>query len=487
MDLRYAYPAYKIDFTEETAEQCRNAAFRLLKNVGLTVAHDSFLDNVRNAPGIKIDGHKVRFEESLVKENWEKIVSRSKPSPRAPKKTRTEVEWQVSTGGYSINVIDIETDAIRPATCKDLRDLIKLAHSLGIGGDWPVTPQDLPPLMRDIAVFKICWESSDSIRVMDYQDERQAPYVYEMHQVMGKSFTVLLCMPQNLMIDPNTISAFLKFHPLWKKGGDINFSVLDYQMLGILKPITVTGCATLTLANRLGLHTLFKLFDPELELPVGAGGGGPSDLRGACWAWGHPRGHLLHFLSSRIMPRLVGWEPDSYEVGSVLLESSSCAADAQAAIERMGVAMVAAMQGARRFGGAGNLCVDDLFSGTQLVIDVEIVDYVREVIESFDPHPDILSTDNLYETIESVCLGKELFISCDDTVRKFRNILPSSNRLIREKLASWLSHKKLLVDRAKEEAVERIRNQEPFHLTADKQKQLDEIYERAEAELGGLA
>ena len=93
--------------------------------------------------------------------------------------------------------------------------------------------------------------------------------------------------------------------------------------------------------------------------------------------------------------------------------------------------------------------------------------------------------DGLYEECRDVALGKDTFISHPNTVRRFRTILPSSDRIVREKLRPWLIHQELLKDRAREEALERIRTFEPFHLPADKQRELDRIYARAEAELGG--
>ena len=128
--------------------------------------------------------------------------------------------------------------------------------------------------------------------------------------------------------------------------------------------------------------------------------------------------------------------------------------------------------------------MDDLFSGVQFVIDVEIVNYIREVIESFNPHPDIVSMDGIYEMLRDVSLGKEQFLSHPDTVRKFKNILPSSDLLRREKLRQWLSHKKILKDRAREECIKRIKSKDQqFCLPADIQKELDKIYKRAERNL----
>jgi trimethylamine:corrinoid methyltransferase-like protein len=157
--------------------------------------------------------------------------------------------------------------------------------------------------------------------------------------------------------------------------------------------------------------------------------------------------------------------------------------DEQAGLEKMATAMMAALQGTRNFGGLGNLCVDDLFSGVQFVIDVEIVDYVREAVEAFNPHPDIVNMDGIFEMLRDVSLGEDFFLAHPDTVAKFRNILPSSDLLHREKLRSWLGHKKLLKDRARKECLKRIKNQPTFSLPSEKHKALDKIYKRAEEEL----
>jgi hypothetical protein len=129
--------------------------------------------------------------------------------------------------------------------------------------------------------------------------------------------------------------------------------------------------------------------------------------------------------------------------------------------------------------------VDDLFSGVQFVIDLEIVRYVQETVESFHPPSDLVSTDGLYEMLRDVSLEKDEFLSHPDTVAKFRSLLPSSDRIRREKLRSWLTHRRLLQDRAREECIERIRNTEQkFHLPDEQQRELDRIYREAEAEFG---
>ena len=99
------------------------------------------------------------------------------------------------------------------------------------------------------------------------------------------------------------------------------------------------------------------------------------------------------------------------------------------------------------------MAVDDLFSGIQLAVDVEILEYVRELIESFTPHPDITSTDGLFEIIKNVALTDEEFYSHRDTAMKVRKLLPVSKRRPSEKLRSWMLHEKHMKDRLREECL----------------------------------
>jgi trimethylamine:corrinoid methyltransferase-like protein len=348
-------------------------------------------------------------------------------------------------------------------------------------------PQDIPPLMRALSCFKICWETADNFRPYDYLDRRQTPFIYEMHEVMGKPFDLTLCVAQSMMVDEKDIEIFFDFYPTWKEKRNIQYHVLDYPMLGITKPVTLTGSIAMYVAELFSIHAVFQAFDPELEIGAGTGSGFITDLRHACWAWGHPRQHLLKYLNSRIAPHFAKVKRDWYGSGGTHPETASSAIDVQCGMEKMATVLMAAMQGARTFTQLGSMCVDDIFSGAQFVIDVELVNYVRDLIESFNPHPDIISIDDdTYANLKAVCAGEDDFISSYDTASKLRNIMPSSNLMVREKLRGWLEHRKTMKDRAREEATERIKDFQPtFHLPEDKQKALDDIYARAEKALVG--
>jgi trimethylamine:corrinoid methyltransferase-like protein len=504
--VRYAYPEYTPRLAPETMAEARQIVVRLLDEVGFVVEHERFLDHLRDRPGLRFIDKRVHFDPALSNEYLDRYVESLRQSLHAGRgvaRAATQGEelalgavggvtdpevavgdpshnWTLAIAGYSMAILDPRTDEVREATCDDLRDCLKLARSFGIGGMYPLMPQDLPPLLRALACFKICWEGADNIEPYDYQQPEQIPFLYDMHRVMGKPMDIMLTVPTAMTLDARDLDIFLSVYPLWKENHDFNWRILDYGMVGIMKPCSALGCATMQLAESLAVHMLLNLFDPEIEAPLIMTAGQPTDLRHTCWAFGSPRRHAFSYLNSWLAPALCGLEPEEYIESGVLLETSSPAVDEQAALEKMAAGLLGAMQGARHFGYAGVLCVDDVFSPTQFVIDVEMVAYIRELIEAFDPHPDITDMTGLYEECRDVGLGLDTFLSHPNTVRRFRNVMPSSDRIVREKLRSWLSHQQTLKDRARDEALERIAACPEFQLDEAKREGLGRVYAEAE-------
>jgi len=485
--VRYFYPEYEVDLTPGLLRECRATGQRLLDEVGLVVRCRAFVDAIRGHDGVTVSGDRVRLSRRLTDRWYDAYIAEQRKRLEKAKPPAGDEAWSLRCDGFSIAVIDIETDEVRPATQRDLRELIRLVRSFGMGGSYPVTPQDVPPLMRALSCFKICWEEADNIRPFDYLDIRQTPYLFEMHRVMGQPFVVVINVTQPMTVSEHDLEVFLKFYPAWKRNPEeVSFySICDYPMLGVSKPINVPGCLSAYLGQSFGTHVLFKLFDPELNIVPRLSVGIPVDLRHMCWAFGSPRSHLYHFLNTRALPALCGLEPDWYHPGGGALHTSSCAVDVRAGMEKMATGLIAAMQGARAFSGAGNLAVDDLFSGVQLVVDVEIFEYIKEAMAAFRPHLALLSTEGVYEVLRDVGLGKEEFYSHPDTAAKVRDLLPVSPRRPSEKLRAWMTHRRNMADLIRSECLERIRNQEPYALAEDKKRELDRIYREAEKELAG--
>ena len=155
--MRYAYPGYGIDLAPELLRGCVDVGVRLLDEVGLRVRHERFLEAMRGKAGARVEGERVHFDEALVRENVDKYIAAQQNSAGltssadqwesglqlSPEADHPEPQWTMRGGGFSMAVLDIETDEVRPATCRDLEDLIALVRSYGIEGNYPVMPQSL--------------------------------------------------------------------------------------------------------------------------------------------------------------------------------------------------------------------------------------------------------------------------------------------------------------------------------------------------------
>lgn len=483
--MQYRYPEYKVDLTPNTLAVCRDLGQRLLEEVGLEIQHEEFVNAVRGHTGVRVSGDRVYLSRALTDRYFEDYIAENRRKLESAPPPPADMPWSLSCNGFSIAVIDIETDEVRPATCRDLHDLIKLYHSLGLSGSYPVTPQDVPPLMRALACFKICWQDSDRVRPFDYMHVRQLPYLHEMHRVMQEPLAITINVTKAMGVSEHDLDVFMRYYPCWKRNRkEISwYSLCDYAQLGISKPITSTGCLASYLSQSFGLHILFRLFDPELFIAPRLSPGMPTDLRQMSWAFGSPRMHLYSFLAERAMPALCGLTPDLYAPASGCMWTGSCSIDARSGMEKMATTLTAALQGARSFSGAGNLAIDDLFSGVQLILDVEIFEYVKELIEAFDPSPDLLTTEGVYEVLRDVGLRREEFYSHPDTAGKVRSLLPASDRRPHEKLRAWMVHRQDMKDRLRQEALDRVRQQEPFVLESERYEALERIYKKAETEL----
>ena len=154
--------------------------------------------------------------------------------------------------------------------------------------------------------------------------------------------------------------------------------------------------------------------------------------------------------------------------------------DGQAAAERMGCALADALRGAREFASAGMICMDELYSAEQLVIDRDIIKWVERFVcgQDFCCEP-----ASLVDMIEAG-LPTSTFLDHELTVERFRQDTWMPELFEHSTLGKWQhGGSKSLRDRAREMARAKIKAS-TFELDAGIQKELDRIYRKAAEVLG---
>ena len=116
MSLACPYPEYQMSLTQATIDKCCEMGARLASEVGLTVRHEKFLESIRGKPGVRAEGEKVYFDRELMLANIEDYRVALHDKMRQPSPSGNAGRWDVSCGGFSMSVIDIESEEIRSAT-----------------------------------------------------------------------------------------------------------------------------------------------------------------------------------------------------------------------------------------------------------------------------------------------------------------------------------------------------------------------------------
>ena len=73
-------------------------------------------------------------------------------------------------------------------------------------------------------------------------------------KVMGKPFVVNVNVPHAMTVSEHDIETFMQYYPAWKRNHDeISwYSICDYPMLGVNKPITSSGSVACYLSQSFG-------------------------------------------------------------------------------------------------------------------------------------------------------------------------------------------------------------------------------------------
>ncbi len=381
------------------------AALGLAEEVGLLVAHDGLLRRLAGQEGVRIVGQRVHFRSDRIE-----AALRAMRWPPIPYPDR----YSIICGAYVIATQDLETGAVRPTTQRDLVELTILAEQLGMVGSPAVRPLDLPEPLQEIAMYKTTWEYSAQrpeplFDTTPMSTVEAAETIYEMAQAIGKPFSVgmylispFTCPPEGM----NVIHAFLERNvPMW---------IGTMPVAGLTAPVFLFGAHVQALAELMaGTALLYTLTDNRVPIfwtPIDSVRAHPFDMRHAIFVYGSPEDQIGTLLQAQINRRY------GCPLVAKSLLTTAREPDEQAAAEKCSHTLLAALLGFRIFTNAGFLSDDDYLSPVQVIIDHEIVQYVRHVVEGIACDEQTMALEAIREVVAS---GGN-FIEHVSTLRGFR-------------------------------------------------------------------
>jgi len=454
--------------TQDQIKKMHQKALELIEKVGLKVPHGEIVRRLSEEKGVKVEKDRVKFDGWLVEKCLKELFYPDEkifPQPI------------LVSGAYEQNVIDLDTGRIRQATLKDLVELTKLADSYGMVGSAPVRPMDLPPPLQEIAMYKVSWENSPrrAEGIFDANPKSSlevANYVYKMSQVANKSFSIGIWINSPFRTFPEELDILYHFLdrkvPLW---------VATMPIAGVSAPIHMVGAYVQSMAELFAGYTLLKLLSPESYVycsVIDSIRAYPFDMKYGSFVYGSPEDALATLLQIQLNRYF------KIPIIAKSLLTNSQLPGPQAAAEKAAHTIVAALAGTDGFTNAGLLSVDDIYSAQQVVIDYEIVQYVKRFLKSFDFSKETLAADVIKEVGGE---GKGDFLSHQSTLDNFRDAFWSPELFEHYSLRQWQEKGATsILERAKQIAKRRI-YEHHFELEKGVQKELDRIYKKASEDL----
>jgi trimethylamine---corrinoid protein Co-methyltransferase len=454
--------------TPEMIRQMHDSALTIIERVGLSVPHSGIRSLLAEHNGVSIAGQTVCFKSFLV----EKAI-RELHYPAACRM----LQWGIISGAYEMNVLDMDSGAIRPSTLKDLVELTKLSDSYGMFGSAPVRPLDLPTeTLQEVAMYRVSYENSahksaDEFDANPKSDVRVAEYVYEMARAADRYFSLGMWVISPFRLMEPELEIIYRFLdrkvPMW---------AATMPIAGATAPITMVGAYVQSLAELWAGVTLLSLISrggPIYASMIDSIRAYPFDMKYGTFVYGSPEDLLGTLFQVQLNAH--------YGIPTVAksLLTNSKLPDAQAAAEMGAHTVAAALAGARIFTVAGLLAVDEIFSAEQVVIDYEIVQYAKRVVEGCEFNPDALGVS----AIEEVGIGGH-FLDHPSTVERYRSACWMPELFEHTMLGHWRQHGSVSIrEKACQIAHRRIREHH-YELPRHVQGEIDRIWNAAVTELG---
>jgi len=465
-----------------------DASMAILRDTGVIVHHDEVLNLLAEA-GAQVDWtHKIaRLPEQLVMDCITHAGKKYVLYGRSPEYTRDQATARFGHGDLVLMStpgqyawIDSETGRRRSSTTRDLRDAIRLGDALPhvtvVGA--MATAADVPVAYRDVFLTAELVKGTIKPTRCWVTNGRTARYVLEIYRTVAGGDAALRVHPM--------VEAFLEpISPLQlpHDGLDILTEFVHAGQPASFGPMAMaSGTAPATLAGTLAQENAEVLSGVVVTQLLAPGtpvtyGGIPHimDPRTSVCSFGSPEQALMAVAMVQIA-RFYGF-PVYINVGI----TDAKVPDAQAGIEKGATMVLGVLAGADTFGHAGICGIDHGASLPWLLIDNELMSYVKRIARGFEVNLDTLATG----VIAAVGPGGN-YLSEKHTVRHFRReIWVPGLAWTRQVWEEWEGEGRTSMgDRAAAEVSRILATHQPEPMDELLAREVDRIVESARRELG---
>ena len=454
--------------TADESARIHALARRLLAEIGMEVCHAGMAERLRSA-GFRFLGNRVLFEPAVVDEYVEDM-RRWLSARRAPAPAPDNGRLTLHVSSYSLNVHDISTGRVVPYDTERLVEMCKFVDSLAddrVFGAPPGIPLDVHPDLQPIAQYRIAaLYSRQGATPVDPTSAATVGYLLDMAEVMERPIHSLpVYIPTPLRLGGESLDVVLACLDRIE-----HISVSSMPSTGANAPLQPFGALALAAAEVLGGMIGMRVLTGK---PVTCRAEiFPFDLRATAQVFGSPENLLFQMLCADFN-RFYGWPVDS---GPNNIHVMSKVPDAQSAADKAAIMSFGAFLGARHFGSAGTLSLDEIFSPEQLLVDVEIRDWVQRAIHGMP-----LGEDDADDWLNEIRAGLQRgFVGLDTTLDHYRRYTWYPRWFERGAIGTWdKAGQPRLSERLQNEIRQRIAAHD-FELDETRRREVERIYAAAQ-------
>ncbi len=387
---------------------------------------------------------------------------------------RLHTDFTANAGGFPPFILDLDGRR-RKGTFKDVTEAIALADALpnvdmtGL----PVSAQEVPHDQRPIRMTAALVKGTAKLGGIEAWTKRDIRAIAEMADVVTGSREETLKRPplmgysetrSPLCLDANMSELFIEYAKM-----GFPQSVDTMPCGATTAPASSAGTLVVGLAETLACLVLGFAVNSEVRMSVDIN---PSlaDMKTLVFPYASPDR----------MATMAGWTQMLHEYygcpsGIHAGKTDACVPNAQAGFEKALSTLLPMLFGATGIGTLGQVDVAGItYSPVQLVIDDEIVGYIRRIFKGFEVNAETLALD----VIKEVGPGGN-FLTHPHTAQSFRNDFYLSELVERLSWDAWNAQEiKGIEERAAEKARRLMAEHDPHPLSADQEREIDVIVEK---------
>jgi len=418
-------------------EQIHQASLEILQRTGVQVEEPQALALFKEH-GADIDGNRVRIPEQLINQALESSLKKVVLAGRDPKQDLL-LEGQrvhIGTGGAALQVLDLDSDTIRPANLQDAADMALLVDALPNIHFYllPIYPTDIPEESVEISKYYAALKNTGKhVQAGVYTKQGLGDVVAMAERIMGGAKELrkrpVVSFITSWMVSPLLFATEVTtlLIEVCRLGMPVVLS--SAPMAGSTSPITLAGTLAQLNAEQLSGLTLTQLVNPGTPVLIGPIPA-TADMRTGSYLGGSIE---LGMANAAITQMAHYYQLPIYNSAGM---TESKLPDIQAGIEKTQSVIQVALAGSNFIHHAAGMLEDmSTIAYEQFVIDNEILGMAMRAVRGIEINSDTLALD----AIDRVGPGSH-FLGDQHTFRYLRSehYFPSSvlNRKGREEWES---------------------------------------------------